>query len=144
MLTSNNQTLWEDERLKYQLIFQEKKMIDNAGFHIDSHIITYRKTKWKKKKNKVPRLWVLTREILTWLSRYPKNSGENEEPLAWSAISSDQNWHQEWNLNQIHLIRIPETNLNMSIIQYYMQIPNEWSKIIRLWSYWTTDYKVFS
>jgi hypothetical protein len=54
---------------------------------------------------------VLTREIQTWLSQYQEIVGENEEPLAWSAISSDQNWHQEWNLNQTHLIR----NLELKI-----------------------------
>jgi hypothetical protein len=54
---------------------------------------------------------VLTREIQTWLSQYQEIVGENEELLAWSAISSDQNWHQEWNLNQTHLIR----NLELKI-----------------------------
>jgi hypothetical protein len=60
---------------------------------------------------------VLTREIQTWLSQYQEIVGENEEPLAWSAISSDQNWHQEWNLNQTHLIR----NLELKI-QFWISI----------------------
>jgi hypothetical protein len=60
---------------------------------------------------------VLTREIQTWLSQYQEIVGENEELLAWSAISSDQNWHQEWNLKQIHLIR----NLQLKI-QFWISI----------------------
>jgi len=97
---------------------------------------------------------VLTREIQTWLSQYPEISGENEEPLAWFAISSVQNWHQEWNLNQIHHIRslelkkqfwtsIVKIDALKRIINYKKNstlIPNQWQFQL----YWPSDCKIFS
>jgi hypothetical protein len=100
----------------------------------------------RKKWDWFPRMRVLTREIQIWLSQYPEIVGENEELLAWSAISSDQNWHQEWNLNQIHLIRNLELKIQFwtSIVMKYKKsplwIPNKW----QFQSYWPSECMIFS